>query len=276
MMTHEESIEFLATYALDAVEREEREAVEEHLAECPRCRAELDAFREVTTALGNSVEPLPEGLWTTIASRLPGRDDEERPPMPRLMRSEADEADEADADETDGADRGEGALARLRARENAPGRGRFATVAAIVVAAAAVVTVLSVSLVHANDQVSQLQRSLGAGTPPGAVVAALETPGHKVVNMEGTDHVRVAQFVIADGRGYLVTSTLQALSADHTYQLWAVINGHAISLGLMGQRPDQATFTLAGSPSVSKLAITVEPSGGAVLPTRPMVAQGTV
>ena len=92
MMTHEESIEFLATYALDAVEGEEREAVEEHLAECPRCRAELDAFREVTTALGNSVEPLPEGLWTSIASRLPGRGDEERPPMPRLMRDEADGA----------------------------------------------------------------------------------------------------------------------------------------------------------------------------------------
>jgi anti-sigma-K factor RskA len=272
MMTHEESIEFLATYALDAVEGEEREAVEEHLAECPRCRAELDAFREVTTALGNSVEPLPEGLWTTIASRLPGRDDEERPPMPRLMLDEADGADGAD----EGAGRHGGLAPRRRARENAPGRGRFATVAAIVVAAAAVVTVLSVSLVHANDQVPQLQRSLGAGAPPGAVVAALETPGHKVVNMEGADHVRVAQFVIADGRGYLVTSTLPALSADHTYQLWAVINGQAISLGLMGQRPDQATFTLAGSPSVSKLAITVEPSGGAVLPSRPMLAQGTV
>jgi anti-sigma-K factor RskA len=271
MMTHEESIEFLATYALDAVEGEEREAVEEHLAECPRCRAELDAFREVTTALGNSVEPLPEGLWTTIASRLPGRDDEERPPMPRLMRDEAD-----GVDGTDGGDGGEGPLARLHTRENAPGRGRFATVAAIVVAAAAVVTVLSVSLVHANDQVSQLQRSLGAGAPPGTVVAALETPGHKVVNMERANHVRLAQFVIADGRGYLVTSTLPALSADHTYQLWAVINGQTISLGLMGQRPDQATFTLAGSPSVSKLAITVEPSGGAVLPSRPMVAQGTV
>ena len=99
----------------------------------------------------------------------------------------------------------------------------------------------------------------GPGAPPAAVVAALETPGHKVVNMEGANHVRVAQFVIADGRGYLVTSTLPALSADHTYQLWAVINGQTISLGLMGQRPNQTTFTLAGSPSVSRLAITVEP-----------------
>ena len=35
--------------------------------------------------MGNSVEPLPEGLWSQIAVRLPGRqDDEEPPPMPRL------------------------------------------------------------------------------------------------------------------------------------------------------------------------------------------------
>jgi anti-sigma-K factor RskA len=195
--------------------------------------------------------------------------------MPRLMRDGADGSDVSDGG--DGADGGEGASTpRVRARENAPSRGRFATVAAIVVAAAAVVTVLSVSLVHANDQVSQLQRSLGGGAPPSAVVAALETPGHKVVNMEGANHVRLAQFVIADGRGYLVTSRLAALSADHTYQLWAVINGQIISLGLMGQSPNQATFTLAGAPSVSRLAITVEPSGGAVVPSRPMVAQGTV
>ena len=54
---------------------------------CPRCQAELDGFREVAGALGNSVEPLPEGLWSGIASRLPERheDEEQLPPMPRLV-----------------------------------------------------------------------------------------------------------------------------------------------------------------------------------------------
>ena len=53
--------------------RDEHELIEAHLAECPRCRAELDAHREVAAALGNSVEPLPEGLWSSIASALPPR-----------------------------------------------------------------------------------------------------------------------------------------------------------------------------------------------------------
>ena len=73
MMTHEEASELLAVFALDAVDSDEHEQIEAHLAECPRCRAELDAHREVAAALGNSVEPLPEGLWSSIASRLPPR-----------------------------------------------------------------------------------------------------------------------------------------------------------------------------------------------------------
>jgi anti-sigma factor RsiW len=270
MMTHEEAIDFLATYALDAVDAEERAQIEEHLAECPRCRTELDAFREVTTALGNSVEPLPDGLWTSIASRLPERHDDERPPMPRLVRGDGDD----DRDGSGDAATGETAAASARAGLV---RGRLAAAAAVgaVASVAAVVTVLAVSLVHADSQVSQFEHG-DTGTVPGAVVSALETPGHQVVNLEGARHGRVAQFVLADGRGYLVSSSLPTLTADHTYQLWGIVDGRAISLGLLGQSPDRATFTLAGSPSASKLGITIEPAGGSVVPSRPMVAQGTV
>ena len=62
-MTHEEASELLGAYALHAVEPEEHTQLEEHLATCPRCRAELDGLREVAGFMGNSVESLPEGLW---------------------------------------------------------------------------------------------------------------------------------------------------------------------------------------------------------------------
>jgi anti-sigma-K factor RskA len=262
MMTHEETVEILATYALDAVDVDEREAIEEHLVDCPRCRGELAGFREVATALGNSVEPLPEGLWSSIASRLPERHDEERPPMPRLVRS-------ADADDDPEATSHQPVFRPMAAR------GRMATIASIVVAAAAVVAVLSVSLVHANDQVTQLQKTANEAAPS-AVVSALETPGHKVVNLEGASHTRLAQFVLADGRGYLVSSTLPVLTGDQTYQLWGIVDGQPISLGLLGSSPSQSTFTLASSEVASKLAVTVEPAGGAVVPSKFMVAQGPV
>ena len=110
-----------------------------------------------------------------------------------------------------------------------------------------------------------------------SAAAALRVPGHKVVNVESAHHVQLAQFVVLpSGQGYLVKSNLPTLSSAHTYQLWGVINGQAISLGLLGQTPHAAGFTFAGSPTPSKLGITVEPAGGSVVPTGSMLAAGTV
>ena len=193
--------------------------------------------------------------------------------MPRLMRDEADRADGGDG--ADGGHSGEAALTPLgRARgRSGPGpvrhrcrhRGRRGGGGAV----------LGVNLVHANDQVTPAADIGRAPAPPAAVVAALETPGHKVVNMEGANHVSGGPIRgRPDGRGYLVTSDLPALSADHTYQLWGVINGQTISLGLMGQRPNQATFTLAGSPRCRGWHHRRAGPVGQWLPSRPMVAQG--
>jgi anti-sigma-K factor RskA len=86
----------------------------------------------------------------------------------------------------------------------------------------------------------------------------------------------LAEFVtVPSGQGYLVKSALPVLSSAHTYQLWGVIGGRAISLGLMGNAPKQVTFTLAGARRPSELGITVEPAGGSTVPST-MVATGTV
>jgi hypothetical protein len=258
MMTHDEVSDLLASFALDAVEGEEQEQIIEHLNECPRCRAEIDAHREVAAALGNSVEPLPEGLWSSIASRLPERRDEEPPPMPRLSRVGTDDAP---------------APSRVRRRHMS--RGPLATIGAIAVAAAAVAAVLGINLVRADNQVTALQTS-AEGAAPAAVAAALELPGHKVVNLDDSKQKQVAQFVLVpNGRGYLVSSELPVLAKQHTYQLWGIVDGQPISLGLLGRSPYLATFTMAGT-SPAKLSITVEPSRSSVVPSNPIVATGTV
>jgi anti-sigma-K factor RskA len=255
MMTHEEANDLLATYALDAVIGDEHEQIETHLLECPRCRADLDAYRDVAAAMGNSVEPLPEGLWESISSHLPERSDDVRPPMPRLVFSDGTLSEPATG---------------VRSR-----RSVLAVVGAFAVAAAAVAAVLGIGLVRAENRADQEQVALGQATPS-ALVTAFETPGHKVVNLTDSGRVKVAQFVMADGRGYLVSSKLRHLSADQTYQLWGVVNGRSISLGLLGQAPEQSTFTLAGDMQPSQLGITIEPAGGSVVPSSPMVASGLV
>ncbi len=253
-MTHDEASELIAVLALDAVDGEERRAVEEHIAECPRCQSEFDAMLEVAGALGNSVEPLPEHLWTSIERHIYDDRDHE-PPVLTLFST----------DETT-------STVRRPTRGNALRR----SLAVPLAVAAVVVAVLAFQLVHANGRVSNLQRALRA-SDTSAITAALKTPGHKLVNLEGASDQRLAEFVmLPDGRGYLVSSHMPALTSSETYQLWGVIGGKTISIGLMGSSPGHVSFTVAGPPTPTELAVTVEPAGGTQTPTSQIIAAGTV
>ncbi|HEY1651086.1 MAG TPA: anti-sigma factor [Acidimicrobiales bacterium] len=253
-MAHEEFSALLAPFALDAVVGDECRALEEHLEDCPRCRADLDAFRDVAAALGNSVAPLPEGLWLSIESRL-GHAEDEPAAMPRLFS-------------------GSTAFATPRRHRRVSTRARFAVVGSILGAAAAAAAILGFGLNQANDGASQVQAAPASQAT--GVVAALEAPGHRVVNMDNGSASTLAQFVMADGRGYLVSSTLPVLKSSETYQLWGVVSGQPISLGLLGQSPSNSIFTLAGSVVPTQLRITVEPSSGSVVPSGAVVASGLV
>ena len=271
MMSHQQAAELLAVFALDALDDDEHEMIEAHLAECPRCRAELDAHREVAAALGNSVEPLPEGLWSSIAGALPPHRDQEPPPMPTLVRDQT--APDAPARLPA---RRRATFATPRPARRRASRGRLFSVASLAVAAAAVAAVLGVNLVDAKNQVAHLQGAIGE-TAHTAVLAALETPGHKVVRLKSTSGQQLAEFVVLpSGQGYLVDSRLPELSPEETYQLWGVVDGQTISVGVLGRAPHLVTFTLAGSPEESRLGITAEPAGGSILPSRAMLASGTV
>jgi anti-sigma factor RsiW len=253
-MNHEEASELLASLALDAVDVNERLVLEEHVATCPKCQNELDALREVAGALGNSVEPLPEHLWSSISSRIYEDPDAELPLL-ELSNNEA----------------------ATSARSRRSRSSRLSRSLALPLAIAAViVAVLAFELVSADGRASNLQSALSASSSS-QVAAALKTPGHEVVDVDSSSEQRLAKFVLLpDGRGYLVSSNMPALSANKTYQLWGVINGRAISIGLMGRTPSHVAFTVVGPPSPTELAVTVEPSGGTSKPTSPILASGTV
>jgi anti-sigma-K factor RskA len=128
-----------------------------------------------------------------------------------------------------------------------------------------------VSRLHADN--SRLQ----ANANETAVAVALRTPGHSVVTLESSSGEQLAQFVIVPGgHGYLISSHLPVLSVGKTYQLWGIVGGTPISLGLLGASPRNAAFTIAGAPRAAKLAVTAEPTGGTVAPTGSIVASGTV
>lgn len=53
---NEELHDLVAPYALDALDEDEREAFERHLAECDQCRSQLAELQEATTALAYAAE----------------------------------------------------------------------------------------------------------------------------------------------------------------------------------------------------------------------------
>jgi anti-sigma-K factor RskA len=247
-MSHDEAFELLAPLALDALDTDVRAVVENHVESCPECQRELDGLREVSTALGNAVEAPPEELWAKIAGQLydvPRDDDTALPPLLAAYPV------------------GEGRRVRRVVR-----RARV-VVATTLLAAAAAILVLALNLSSESDHVANLQQALGSS----AVHQALATPGHRLVTLSDSEDRVLATFVVLrDGTGYLVHSKMSALTAGKTYQLWGFVDGKPVSIGIIGSTPHRAAFTLASSPRPTSFAVTVEPAGGSLTPTLPLVA----
>ena len=253
-MTHDEAGELLAAMSLDALDADLHTSVEGHLLTCPECQRELDSLREVASALGNTYEAPPEGLWSQIATRLYETDPADAPSRPVFLG-------DFEPSET---------IERHRTRR---ARGFLLTVS---LAAAAAIIALGLTLSSANTRVTNLENAL-AGNAHNGVASALATPGHKVVTLSGTDHHVLASLVLLpDGRGYLVKSNMPALPSSETYQLWGVVNGSPVSIGVMGSTPHAVAFTVATSPAPTQIGVTIEPAGGSLTPTNGMVASGEV
>ncbi len=68
-LTHFEIEGLLAPFALDAVDADEREALEAHLADCQPCRVEVAEYRSAAAAFGRSEVPAPDE-WDRMADGL--------------------------------------------------------------------------------------------------------------------------------------------------------------------------------------------------------------
>jgi anti-sigma-K factor RskA len=143
-------------------------------------------------------------------------------------------------------------------------------------AAAAAIVVLGLNLASTDGHVTNLENAL-AGNGHNGVASALATPGHTVVTLSDSNHKALASFVLLpDGRGYLVHSNMPDLPTSETYQLWSIVKGSPVSIGVMGPSPRAVAFTYVSSTGPSKLAVTIEPSGGSLAPAKSLVASGEV
>lgn len=257
---HGELQELLGAYALDAVDAETAVLVERHLETCPRCSVEVAHHHEVAGLLGNTGGESPPEVWDGIAARLAGS----APPSWERLAARLGTGPPPGPGRPDPSVR--------------PGR-RWVTAAAVGVAAAAVAVAigLGVRVHHLDHQVSALTSTPGLTA---AERAALTEPSTRRVELTAPPGrgapVTVSVVLTTSGTGFVQAHTLPVLASDRTYQLWAVVGGQIISLGLLGPDPGVVAFSAAGGPSVHAFAITDEQAGGVVQSNASPVVAGRV
>lgn len=242
---HRTAQESLGAYALNAVEPGEADALRAHVETCGECRAELDQHLEVAALMSVTDRSAPTSIWDSIADEL-------RPDLSAAIAA------------TPPARRDLAAVIPLRRRWLRP----LAVAAAFVlVSGAAVVqsvrlTDMSNDLAAERATVSALSDELSRGPLLAAADQAMLDPSARQVSLAADGTAASAIIVLMpDGTGYLAEHTLQPLSADRTYQLWALVGGKVISAGVLGSNPGVVPFHIDPE-GFEGFAITEEVIGG--------------
>jgi anti-sigma-K factor RskA len=252
----------LAAYALDALDDAERRAVDDHLAGCAVCRAELAGHHEALAALASDEAP-PASRWARIAADIGAPDLADPTPRP-TPRPAADHDDRSvvpfRAPARSEAERPAHAAGRARR----DGRSRWLTAAASAVAVAAAVAAVFGFATRGSD---------GADTV-GELAQQAEEHGDTLGTLTDSGGRSVAT-VVADGdSSYVVLDGLGPLPEGRGYQLWSTDGPQPVSLGLLGDgKTDAVAVSLPAN--ATELAISDEVATGATAPTT-IVATGPI
>lgn len=264
-MTHQELIESAASYALDALDGDERAHFEAHLAGCPECRTEVAAYREVAGALAH----------TAPATAIP-RSDALRERILRDARQVRPITAGATVGRNASAPPAPASIA-TPPRERTP-YGAW-TLAAASIAAAVVIAfayrgerersrTLGSELAEARTMLVRGDSTLAALVGPEVHVVSLAAEaGQKPVMRVFWNHTRHT-FVVA-------AQDMPPAPAGKTYQLWAIRKGKPpASMGTFAASPSGRTITplavaqeITDGGLIDECALTVEPMGGSPQPT---------
>ncbi len=256
----DEFTDLLGVYALDAVEQDERERIEDHLRSCSWCAAEVADYREVASFLAHTGTDAPAGVWDRIAAEL-------SPPAPplRMTFSPTGEVDPLAADiPTDDGERTEiskpGTVHGLPAATRTIGVRTFGAVLAIAACLLVVVGVFAWNLAP--------QR----GTDGGDFASELQ------VTLVGDSAMEAVAMVDATGQGRLVAPGLPNPTDGDLYQLWGQVDGVVFSLGTFSGDTDVVRFQVDPQhlQGVEGFMVTEEQAPGVSVSTQEPVMAGEV
>jgi len=245
----------VGSYVVNALNPEEREEFEAHLAVCPTCSREVVEFGETAAELSllAIVPPPPTALRGSILSAI-----SEIRPLPPEPPSEAAPAESAPSATSVPAEPGramdELALRRQRRRTRILG----VLVAAVVAAAVALGGVVYTLVQGQQAQVAQ----------QAAETELLTAPDVQTYSTTMKDGGQIS-FVVSRSlnRAMFIGKDLPAVGADRRYQLWTLEGQQAIPDNLVAGGGDRKEFFREPLSGVTGLAVSVEAAGGAQQPT---------
>jgi hypothetical protein len=243
----------VGSYVVNALDPDELEAFEAHLAVCPTCSREVVEFGETAAELSvlASATPPPAGLRSSILSAI-----SEVRPLPPEPAAEAVTAEPAAPSVAAGPRRPVDELALRRQR-------RRTRILSILVAAVMAAAVALGGVVYTLVQSRQAQVAQQA-----AETELLTAPDVQTYSATMKDGGQIS-FVVSRSldRAMFIGKDLPTVGADRRYQLWTLEGQQAIPDNLVAGGGDRKEFFRETLSGVTGLAVSVEAAGGAQQPT---------
>jgi anti-sigma factor RsiW len=291
---HEVWEQAVAAYAIGATDPADRQAFEEHLASCARCRQALAEFRRLEAALGLSADAtaveLPPSLKAKTLARATAQPQVPLPgagtPATAMPRSQRDERPASREPASSPSRRSAWPwLAAAACALVAVGlgwhtvalQGELGALRAQVAEATDRAAALSQELTRVRDEVTRLSRD----------DRILRAPDLVTVNLRGRTSAAAAtgRAFVSPGSGLVFRAdSLPALAPGRVYQLWVIPSrpGAApVSAGIL-TRDVGDTYVLAGGlpaslGTVKTVAVTEEPApAGSPGPTTAILLVGSL
>lgn len=243
----------VGAYVVNALEPEEREEFEAHLAVCPTCSREVVEFGETAAELSvlASATPPPASLRRSVLSAI-----SEVRPLPPEPAAEARVPEPVLPSVPSGPGRPVDELALRRQRRRT--RILSVLVAAVMVAAVALGGVVYTLVQSRQAQVAQ----------QAAETELLTAPDVQTYSATMKDGGQIS-FVVSRSldRAMFIGNDLPTVGADRTYQLWTLEGERAVPDNLVAGGGDRQQFFRETLSGVTGLAVSVEAAGGAQQPT---------
>ena len=259
----------LELYVLGDLSPSEKSQVEEMASMYPEIKAEIAAIESSLEAyaLQNAVEPSAGLRDKVLNSLVTNFADDKKFPTTTFSERELEEEQTAQYDNV---------RALPTARPNSFYKYAFAaSLAALIVSLGALYNTNS-KLNDTQTQIAQLQTKNQAFANQvnymDKTIKVIQDPANKIINLQGTKVPSskmmlawnpVKKSVVVDMRDL----KLAANDAEHQYQLWAIVDGKPVDLGVFDAKADnEAMVEMKSVANATLFAVTLEKRGGSPTP----------